>query len=207
MYIPIGNMNSLATLTNYQLVCGIVKLFNSAYRLGVNDAYKAYDAGLCEEHIAKTSQTGVFGRVGDEIGSDAIYWQIQLSELARQEGCYRHITKLFIRMGRYTSNYLSVILPVAQDFYNMGLKDYNESPNACEIQAFNANKRLRWTARGLRFISISDIIDKAQMACFVRKHTDEVTGGKLALSAQRYLTFMRCIGLALAPRCMSQKKQ
>lgn len=175
-----------------QMLC---RLFHHMYRLGVNDCAQAEDEGLAKEWIRKTSEPGVFGRLGDETSHDALYWQLILQKEAHSLGIARRLMDYMRKAGRYGKNYLSVAWVMAQCFYNSGMEAWCRDPHAWELPLFNTRTRARWD-KARRIWSNSGLVSQAQEFCFQRQHSDMESEDKKALKAHHYLIFIKSIGLA-----------
>lgn len=169
-----------------------IRLLDTMYRMGVMDAYKVNDEGECADFIKKTKEPGVFGRVIGGYTMDCNEWQLTLIVEARKKSMHGAMYLYFNRMKKYGQNYLSVLLPIAQDFYNKGLQDYNDNPNAVSLAIFYDKKRT-WWSKNLRKISIFEYIEQIQQTCFARKRSDEEYGGKKALKGSYYDIFVKVI--------------
>ncbi|MCM1216529.1 MAG: hypothetical protein NC209_03955 [Alistipes sp.] len=189
-----------STVVDRSVANMLIRLFAVSYKLGVNDAFAASDEGLCRQHVEQTQQPGYFGRVGDDISHDALYWQIKLKEAVYRSGFYEPLCRYLRNMGRYGHNYLSVALPIAQEFYNRGLTDYCKAPGGCEIALFNDANKAWWTAKGPRNVKTEEYVEQVQLMTFQRQHIDEGGDPKKVLKSRHYELFRRCIGMALASR-------
>ena len=127
-------------------VSRLLTLFDRVYKLGVEDGYNnSHDEGLCREHIETTNYPGNFGLIRDGFISDEIDWQLTLQREAKAMKIYEAVRKMFIRMGAWArSNFYSCILPIAQEFYNMGVEDFLANPNADTITTFMEERRIWW---------------------------------------------------------------
>lgn len=118
------------------------RLFMMCYKRGVNDAYRySHDEGMLREHVEQTAGFDKFGLVGAAT-SRWVYWKNRLSDMAEDDKRYKTLNNYFERMGNFGSNYLSVMMCVAQTFYNRGISDWLDKPNADEINIFNG--KFRW---------------------------------------------------------------
>lgn len=184
---PVGIDRSVAQL--------LMRLFDRMYKLGVNDASRVDDEGLSYMWIEKTSQPGVFGRLGDETSHDPLYWQLTLQKVALELKSVPRFINYARDAGRYGRNYLSVAWVVAQCFYNQGLKDWYDHPDTSQLVSFNNKSRMRW-GETLSNWAPSAMVSAAQEFCFERKASDEAEGGKFAIKERHYMTFIKCISLA-----------
>lgn len=116
-------------------------LFMECYKRGVNDAYRhGDDEGMLLEHVEQTRNYTKFGFVGAAT-QRWVYWKNRLIEIAEDNNRYKTLNNYFERMGNYGSNYLSVMMCVAQTFYNRGITDWLENPHTDEINIFNGRNR------------------------------------------------------------------
>lgn len=168
----------------------LVRLFDTMYRMGVMDAYKVNSDGECADFVERTKEPGVFGRVTDGHTMDSNEWQLTLIVEARKQSMQGAMYRYFNRMKIYRQNYLSVLLPIAQDFYNKGIQDYNASPNAVSLAIFNDRSRT-WWSKNLKKVSIFEYIEQIQLFCFARKHSEEEYGGKKVLKGSYYDIFVK----------------
>lgn len=127
----------------------LISLFDRLYKLGVEDGCRfGGDEGLCRSHIEATREPGSFGLVRDGYFSDALDWQLTLLRQAKAAKIYASVHRLLVRMGAWGAvNYLSCILPLAQDFYNLGLSDYLDNPGADSPVTFMGQRRRWWGGR------------------------------------------------------------
>lgn len=152
-------------------VSRLLTLFDRVYKLGVEDGYNnSHDEGLCREHIETTNYPGNFGLIRDGFISDEIDWQLTLQREAKVMKIYEPIRKMFIRMGAWArSNYYSCILPIAQDFYNMGVEDFLSNPNADTITTFMEERRIWW---GGKRVDTYGYVEKIQSFCGKRMRSE-----------------------------------
>lgn len=168
----------------------LVRLFDTMYRMGVMDAYQVNSEGECADFVERTKEPGVFGRVIDGHTMDCNEWQLTLIMEARKQSMHGAMYRYFNRMKIYGQNYLSVLLPIAQDFYNKGLQDYTDSPDAVSLAIFNDKSRTWWSKK-LRKVSIFEYIEQIQLFCFERRRSDEESGSKKALKKGYYDIFAK----------------
>lgn len=152
-------------------VSRLLTLFDRVYKLGVEDGYNnSHDEGLCREHIETTNYPGNFGLIRDGFISDEIDWQLTLQREAKAMKIYEAVRKMFIRMGAWArSNFYSCILPIAQDFYNMGVEDFLANPNADTITTFMEERRIWW---GGKRVDTYGYVEKIQGFCGKRMRSE-----------------------------------
>ena len=152
-------------------VSRLITLFDRVYKLGVEDGYRhSHDEGLCREHIETTNYPGNFGLIRDGFISDEIDWQLTLQREAKVMKIYEPIRKMLIRMGAWArSNFYSCILPIAQDFYNMGVEDFLADPNADTITTFMEERRIWWGGKRIPMAMWRRYKASAVNVCAVRQ--------------------------------------
>lgn len=140
----------------------LITLFDRVYKLGVEDGCQySHDEGLCREHIETTNAPGNFGLIRDGFISDAIDWQLTLQKQAKIMKIYEPVRKMFVRMGKWAmSNFYSCILPVAQDFYNMGVEAYLANPGADTVATFMGERRVLWGGKKIDNYGYVEIIQE-----------------------------------------------
>lgn len=175
----------------------MIRLLDAVYKMGVSDAYKINNEGECMNFIEETSVPGVFGRAVNGYRMDWREWQLTLTAEARRKSLYGAMFRYFMRMKRYGENYLSVILPVAQEFYNKGLSDYHQNPVVVFLEIFYDKKKVWWTRKGFKRVKTSEYIETMQMMCFDRMRIDMENPGKTALNENYYDIFIKAISASL----------
>lgn len=173
----------------------LLRLFDRMYKTGVNDAAAYDDEAATHAWIERTSQPGVFGRLGDNTSDTPLYWLLKLQEAAYEIGLHRKLMDFAHLAGRYGKNYLSVAWVLTQCFYNYGLLAWWEDTQAWDLTVFNARKKVRWTRKDRNWRP-SEMVSQAQKFCFERLRSDLDHGGKFALRERHYKIFIRCLGLA-----------
>jgi hypothetical protein len=179
----------------------LVRLFMRVYQLGVNDAYEVDDSGRVRQWIDYCSQPGVFGRITDDTSHDVVYWQLVLQREIIAMNCYNRFLAYIRRAGKYGRNYLSVLWPVCQSFYNLGLVEYNDEPGLLDMQVFNSDLHLRWAKRPYHQWRKLDVVCMAQDYCFKLRRRDTDAGvSHVTLLPRHYEAFIKAIGIASVVR-------
>lgn len=146
------------------------------YRLGVKDAYESGDDdGMCRDFLARHDTPGVYGFLTMREDLDPLEYQLQLHYRVRLTSMFGAMNDYFMMMRRYGTNFLSVYIPVAQAFYNMGIKDYWTAPYL-DYETFERSQRKKWTEGGLVTISGREYVERVQLECFrlMRRDRDYV---------------------------------
>lgn len=193
---------------NRSVVFGMFSLVDFCYRKGVEHAYRIDDEGLAREFLGKTSQIGVYGFLREDGATmDWKEWSLRLMSQARMTSWNGAMSRYFLLVGgRANQNYLGAFIPVAQVFYNKGVRDYIENPHSADYLLFQGKTRVFWTPKGLKKVNNRRYIDEIQLCCFDLKRRDKIvweaetaTNARRmgALTASQYDSFIRAVGLAL----------
>ena len=188
------------TINNY-MARTLARVFMFAYKQGVNDAYlHQSDEGMLREHVEQTSDGEKFGFVGNLTGS-WVYWRNRLTDIADKDNRYGTMESYWKSMGRFKSNYLSVGLILAQKFYNKGITDYLDNPDAEEISVYN-DKDLRWWGNPGKSKT-----NGYRLRAFVQdvcaEYTDRIDSGEenpVLLKRNQYDTFSQAFSFAIVAR-------
>lgn len=174
----------------------LCRMWMHLYRLGARTARECLDEGACREHVAATTeQPMTFGLFDERVRQDYVYWNIKLREIARDVKVHKAWWDYEIAVGHYGSNYLSVALPIAQDFYNLGLMDYFDKGEVCDVEDLYRESPYRlMTDRGVRSLKPTDVLQMAQAMCYKRMDLDTAFVQKYALPQRYYDLFIRKIG-------------
>lgn len=190
------------------MVQKMVSLLDWCYRLGVKQAYHVNDDGLAIEFVEKHREVNVYGFLVDDYDVGVVEWQLRLLCEARRCSLYGAMYRYFEHMGRYGMNFLSCFIPVAQEWYNMGVEDYTTAPYACSMEEFNDAARVRWSGDGLLKVRLEDYVQTIQLQCFglKRKHDEYLqtygctpANKHKALVPKRWDMFIRALGIAVRP--------
>lgn len=155
-----------------QTIRGMISLLDYVYKLGVSDARDVEDEGLCRQFLLNHVEPGQFGFITDGYDVEELEWQLRLSMRSRLQRQYGAMQTLFMSMRRFKANFLSCFLPVAQRFYNKGIKDYNDAPADCDFNAFCNRSRIWWTSKGIKNITPQEYVDTIQLMCFDLRRRD-----------------------------------
>ena len=171
-------------------------MFMACYKRGVNDAHRhGEDEGMLREHVDMTHDCRMFGFVGNATGQ-WVYWKNRLCDIAEDNDRYRCIHRYFDGMKRFGNNYLSVMMVMAQTFYNRGITDWLDNPEADDLTLFNGACRW-WGAK--RDVDTYRIRGYVQDVC--SEHIDAiVNGGEDVLKQHHYEIFRQAFSFAIMPR-------
>lgn len=174
------------------------RLFMLCYKRGVNDACRhGDDEGMLREHVEQTRDFAKFGFAGAAT-SRWVYWKNRLSDLAEDGNRYKTLTNYFERMGNFGSNYLSVMMCVAQTFYNRGITDWLDDSHADEINFFNGNSR--WWG-GRKDVDSYHLRAYVQDVCSERLDSaEDADAGGGVLRRKHWEVFMQAFSFAVVAK-------
>lgn len=187
----------------------MIGLLDWVYRLGIQHSRELNDEGASREFLDTHNEVGVYGFITDGYNVGVLEWQLRLQKEARLTSMFGSMYQYFLRMGRYGQNYLSCFLPIAQEWYNLGVQDYIDNPHACDYSVFNGKTRVRWTKKGLLNIKPKEYVEMIQLQCFdlqrkhaayLEEHADDYKARKIALREQYWTWYIRAVGLALTAK-------
>lgn len=184
-------------------------LLDWVYRLGIQHSRELNDEGASREFLDTHNEVGVYGFITDGYNVGVLEWQLRLQKEARLTSMFGSMYQYFLRMGRYGQNYLSCFLPIAQEWYNLGVQDYIDNPHAYDYSVFNGKTRVRWTKKGMLNIKPKEYVEMIQLQCFdlqrkhaayLEEHADDYKARKIALREQHWAWYIRAVGLALTAK-------
>ena len=185
----------------------MISLLDRLYHWGVRDSFRLEDEGAAREFIETHMQTNVYGFVTDEYDVSVLEWQLRLIKEARLTSMFGTMYHYFQKMGRFSSNFLSVFVPLAQRWYVKGVQDYYDNADKADYAIFEDCKRVFWTKKGLRKYNNKEAVEVVQLDCFelsrrdaeyLKDHADDYKARRVALREQHYLWFIRAVGLCLS---------
>lgn len=183
-----------------------ISLLDWCYRLGVRQARELNDEGAAREFLDTHNEVGVYGFLSDGLNVGVLEWQLRLQKEARLTSMFGSMYQYFLRMGRFSANYLSCFLPIAQMWHNLGVQDYIDNPHACDWAVFDSKTRVRWSKKGLLNIKAKEYVEMVQLQCFdlqrkhaayLTEHADDYKARKVAIKEQHWTWYIRAVGLAL----------
>ena len=188
------------------VVSQIISILDYCYRLGVEAAREVEDEGLCREFLDCTKEPGVYGLLSE----NPVYitwqeWTLRLMAKARSTSWNGGMVQYLNRMGRFSNNYLSCLIPLSQVFHNRGISDYLNAPTAVDFAMFQSKSRVWWTKNGLKAVNNRTWVDELQMICFDLERRDAevweretaIKAKKVALTQKQYEMFRRSVGLVM----------
>lgn len=171
------------------VTCSIFRIFNTCYKTGVKDAEYVSDKDLVYSFAEDVRTPGVYGRIIDSRLLNARQWQCAIPTM--NDGCpvSRSSMDYLMNIERYNKMF-SCALPISQEFYLLGVNDYNKNPTIHDFTLFDNTKTERWTKRGIVGWSKKDMLIYAQNFCLDRtRYEDGHEGNKFTLGKRRYEMF------------------
>ncbi len=189
-------------IINIATTNSLIRLLDFCYKRGVIDAHYIDDEGKCREFINETSQVGKYGFIVYDYYMDWLEWQLRLEFYAKLTSFRGALSHYFDRMNRFGTNFLSCCVPLAQMYYNKGLKDYCDAPIENDIEKFKTINRAIWTGGGLVQMNAIEMVRDAMLKCLDLKHRDAVfleenpdsKTKRLALRESYYDNFIKLLG-------------
>ena len=118
------------TPINYYSARSLMRLFDSLYKLGVEDAISIGNESQCEEFCERMYKAECFGRIVNDYSYSWREWKYRLTQIVYDEVMYRKQGLKFFDCISSYSSYLACVMPISMDFYMKGLKDYAKYPNS-----------------------------------------------------------------------------
>lgn len=165
------------TPINYYSANAMVRLFNTLYKLGVEDAIAINDIYECEKWIEEHYAPMTFSRIVWGYDVSWLEWRFELTKLIEHDNFRKLGVRLLDCIGNY-GTYFSAVFPIAMDFYIQGIKDYCSRPDDRDFARFIPFTFRKWGKKGLEKISIDDIVRDMQGYCFARARLDELKDEK-----------------------------
>lgn len=166
----------------------ILRLFGDAYKAGLRDAEWVNDAGRCNEHIADTKTDGVYGRVVEMRKDTWREWKHRLLLMKDARLANVRAVDLINRIDKHW-RIEGCLLPLAQDFYNQGLQDWNDAPVARVFNGLDTMRFPRWTRNGLKNRTFKQMWVDMQTYAFERGNLYEDAISALSLTKRKFETF------------------
>lgn len=180
------------TPINFYSTRAIIKIFNTLYRMGVEDAHATSDIYGCQEWIEKHYAPMTFSRI--VWGYDVTWqeWRFELTRLLKPSPFRQLGLRFFDCISSY-GNYFSAVFPIAMDFYLQGIKDYCARPNQEDLAVFSDNEYNRWGVKKIEKTDMDSVVREIQGFSFARMRLDNFKGkdeqGRIAISERCYNQF------------------
>lgn len=183
------------TITHAEALA-IIRLMNDAYKAGVRDAEWVNDAGRCSEHIKETQEKGVYGRVTDIDKYEWRRWKHNILLMKDVNFAESRAVEFTSRINNWFCTE-GCLLPLAQDFYNQGLQDWNDYPVSRSVLGLESKRYPRWTRKGIKNRHFKQMWVDMQTFAYERSKQYVDVNSANSLTERKFETFMVQVWKAL----------
>lgn len=166
----------------------IINLMMSCYKAGLKDAEEICDKYTCEDFKKEVRVPGVYGRVRDEFLMEENEWRMSLMFMDNHIRVPQNTINL-VQSINFGKTILSCVLPISQEYYILGIDDFNVYPNIHEFSLIDNNIMRRWTRNGFIKITRKDVLIEIQRLCMLRARIDESSDSKFSIRRRTYESF------------------
>ena len=166
----------------------IINLMMSCYKAGLKDAEEICDKYTCEDFKKEVRVPGVYGRVKDEFLMEEKEWRMSLMFMDNHIRVPQNTINL-VQSINFGKSLLSCVLPISQEYYILGIDDFNVYPHIHEFSLIDNNIMRRWTRNGFIKITRKDVLIEIQRLCMLRARIDESSDSKFSIRRRTYESF------------------
>lgn len=166
----------------------IINLMMSCYKAGLKDAEEICDKYTCEDFKKEVRVPGVYGRVRDEFLMEEKEWRMSLMFMDNHIRVPQNTINL-VQSINFGKSLLSCVLPISQEYYILGIDDFNVYPHIHEFSIIDNNIMRRWTRNGFIKITRKDVLIEIQRLCMLRARIDESSDSKFSIRRRTYESF------------------
>ena len=166
----------------------IINLMMSCYKAGLKDAEDICDKYTCEDFKKEVRVPGVYGRVRDEFLMEEKEWRMSLMFMDNHIRVPQNTINL-VQGINFVKSLLSCVLPISQEYYILGIDDFNVYPHIHEFSLIDNNIMRRWTRNGFIKITRKDVLIEIQRLCMLRARIDESSDSKFSIRRRTYESF------------------
>ena len=166
----------------------IINLMMSCYKAGLKDAEEICDKYTCEDFKKEVRVSGVYGRVRDEFLMEEKEWRMSLMFMDNHIRVPQNTINL-VQSINFGKSLLSCVLPISQEYYILGIDDFNVYPHIHEFSLIDNNIMRRWTRNGFIKITRKDVLIEIQRLCMLRARIDESSDSKFSIRRRTYESF------------------
>lgn len=166
----------------------IINLMMSCYKAGLKDAEEICDKYTCEDFKKEVRVPGVYGRVRDEFLMEEKEWRMSLMFMDNHIRVPQNTINL-VQSINFGKSLLSCVLPISQEYYILGIDDFNVYPHIHEFSLIDNNIMRRWTRNGFIKITRKDVLIEIQRLCMLRARIDESSDSKFNIRRRTYESF------------------
>ena len=166
----------------------IINLMMSCYKAGLKDAEEICDKYTCEDFKKEVRVPGVYGRVSDEFLMEEKEWRMSLMFMDNHIRVPQNTINL-VQGINFGKSLLYCVLPISQEYYILGIDDFNVYPHIHEFSLIDNNIMRRWTRNGFIKITRKDVLIEIQRLCMLRARIDESSDSKFSIRRRTYESF------------------
>ena len=166
----------------------IINLMMSCYKAGLKDAEEICDKYTCEDFKKEVRVPGVYGRVRDEFLMEENEWRMSLMFMDNHIRVPQNTINL-VQGINFGKSLLYCVLPISQEYYILGIDDFNVYPHIHEFSLIDNNIMRRWTRNGFIKITRKDVLIEIQRLCMLRARIDESSDSKFSIRRRTYESF------------------
>ena len=166
----------------------IINLMMSCYKAGLKDSEEICDKYTCEDFKKEVRVPGVYGRVRDEFLMEEKEWRMSLMFMDNHIRVPQNTINL-VQSINFGKTILSCVLPISQEYYILGIDDFNVYPHIHEFSLIDNNIMRRWTRNGFIKITRKDVLIEIQRLCMLRARIDESSDSKFSIRRRTYESF------------------
>ena len=181
-------MTNDSTLIKESEARAIINLMMSCYKAGLKDAEEICDKYTCEDFKKEVRVPGVYGRVRDEFLMEEKEWRMSLMFMDNHIRVPQNTINL-VQSINFGKSLLSCVLPISQEYYILGIDDFNVYPHIHEFSLIDNNIMRRWTRNGFIKITRKDVLIEIQRLCMLRARIDESSDSKFSIRRRTYESF------------------
>ena len=181
----------------------IINLMMSCYKAGLKDAEEICDKYTCEDFKKEVRVPGVYGRVRDEFLMEEKEWRMSLMFMDNHIRVPQNTINL-VQSINFGKSLLSCVLPISQEYYILGIDDFNVYPHIHEFSIIDNNIMRRWTRNGFIKITRKDVLIEIQRLCMLRARIDESSDSKFSIRRRTYESFCMELWESITNRGRSQ---
>lgn len=181
-------MTNDSTLIKESEARAIINLMMSCYKAGLKDAEEICDKYTCEDFKKEVRIPGVYGRVRDEFLMEEKEWRMSLMFMDNHIRVPQNTINL-VQSVNFGKSLLSCVLPISQEYYILGIDDFNVYPHIHEFSIIDNNIMRRWTRNGFIKITRKDVLIEIQRLCMLRARIDESSDSKFSIRRRTYESF------------------
>lgn len=166
----------------------IINLMMACYKAGLKDAEEICDKYTCEDFKKEVRVPGVYGRVRDEFLMEEKEWRMSLMFMDNHIRVPQNTINL-VQSINFGKSLLSCVLPISQEYYILGIDEFNVYPHIHEFSIIDNNIMRRWTRNGFIKITRKDVLIEIQRLCMLRARIDESSDSKFSIRRRTYESF------------------